>query len=65
VHVFLVLATGALRNLNHMYAGRDDQSWIGFIVFAVFLALCVGAWFALRPVVLRMIAGTMGTVGRR
>ncbi|MGN6325547.1 cytochrome b/b6 domain-containing protein [Pseudolysinimonas sp.] len=65
VHVFLVLATGALRNLNHMYAGRDDESWIGFIVFAAFIALCVAAWFALRPVVLRMLAGTMGTVGRR
>jgi len=65
VHVFLVLATGALRNLNHMYAGRDDQSWIGFIVFAAFLAVCVAGWFALRPVVLRLLAGTMGTVGRR
>ena len=65
VHVFLVLATGALRNLNHMYAGRDDHSWIGFIVFAVFIAVCVAGWFALRPVVLRLFAGTMGTVGRR
>lgn len=65
VHVFLVLATGALRNLNHMYAGRDDESWVGAAVFGVFVAVCVAAWFALRPAVLRLLAGTMGTVRRR
>ena len=26
--------TGALRNLNHMYAGRDDETWVGFWIFA-------------------------------
>jgi len=65
VHVFLVLATGALRNLNHMFAGNDTRSWAGVIVFAAFVAVCVAAWFALRPVVLRMLAGTMGAVRRR
>jgi thiosulfate reductase cytochrome b subunit len=65
VHVFLVLATGALRNLNHMYAGRDDGSWIGALIFAATVAAMVAAWFVLRPVVLRALAGTMGTVRRR
>jgi thiosulfate reductase cytochrome b subunit len=65
VHVFLVLTTGALRNLNHMYAGRDDESWIGAIVFAATVAVMVAAWFVLRPATQRAIAGTMGTVRRR
>ena len=65
VHVFLVLATGALRNLNHMYAGRDDESWIGAAVSAATVVAMVTAWFVLRPVVLRALAGTTGTVRRR
>ena len=35
IHVTLVFTTGLLRNLNHIYAGRDDSSWIGFGIFAV------------------------------
>jgi thiosulfate reductase cytochrome b subunit len=65
VHVFLVLATGALRNLNHMWAGRDDASWIGALVFAGFVVVCAVGWFALGPPVLRALAGTTGTVRRR
>lgn len=65
VHVVLVLATGALRNLNHMYAGRDDLSWAGTAVFAGTVAIMIAAWFVLRPSVLRAIAGTMGTIRRR
>ena len=34
MHVALVFTTGALRNLNHMYAGRNDHSWVGFWFFA-------------------------------
>ena len=33
VHVALVFATGALRNLNHMYGGSDVVNWIGFWIF--------------------------------
>lgn len=49
VHVGLVFATGALQNLNHMYAGRDDATWIGAAVFGVSLAVTVAAFVALRP----------------
>jgi len=35
VHVTLVLATGALRNLNHMYGGSSDENWIGFGIWLV------------------------------
>ncbi len=61
-HVTLVLATGTLRNLNHMYAGRDDDSWIGFGVFAASSALLVAAWVLARPAVLVRLAATSGTV---
>ncbi len=64
MHVTLVLATGALRNLNHMYASRDDQSWVGFGIFAGSVVLMIVAWFAARPLVLRSIAGVFGKVGR-
>ncbi|WP_346234127.1 hypothetical protein [Parafrigoribacterium mesophilum] len=64
VHVTLVLATGALRNLNHMYAARDDDGWAGFWYFAASLVVVVGAWVAARPVLLRPVASLMGKVSR-
>jgi thiosulfate reductase cytochrome b subunit len=64
VHVTLVLATGALRNLNHMYAGRDDQSWVGFAIFAGSVVLMVAAWMAVRPTILASMASLTGNVRR-
>lgn len=64
VHVFLVLATGALRNLNHMYGVRDDDTWFGFWVFLASVAMMVAAWFLARPIFLRPIASLMGKVSR-
>jgi thiosulfate reductase cytochrome b subunit len=71
VHVFLVLATGALRNLNHMYAalGSTDpdayaDNWTGFWFFVASLVVIVAAWIAARPLVLAPIARLFGTVGR-
>jgi thiosulfate reductase cytochrome b subunit len=49
VHVALVLLTGALRNLNHMFAGRDDETWVGAAVFAGALAVTAAAALVLRP----------------
>jgi thiosulfate reductase cytochrome b subunit len=31
IHVFLVMTTGALKNLNHMYAARDVVDWVWFL----------------------------------
>lgn len=53
VHVALVLTTGALRNLNHMYAGRDDGSWVGFWIFAASLVVMIVAWVAATPLTYR------------
>lgn len=64
VHVFLVLTTGALRNLNHMYGVRDDDGWFGFWVFLASVAAMVAAWFLARPIFLRPIASLMGKVSR-
>ena len=65
VHVTLVLATGALNNLNHMYAARNDGSWVGFWIFAASLVVMIGAWFLARPIFLRPIASLTGSVTRR
>jgi thiosulfate reductase cytochrome b subunit len=65
VHVTLVLATGALRNLNHMYAmADDDASWAGFWIFGASLVVMIVAWFAARPLFLRPVASLMGSVTR-
>ena len=61
-HVGLVLATGAVRNLNHMYAGRDDESWIGLVVWAASLVVMLVAWVVARPAVLTRLAALGGSV---
>jgi len=65
VHVVLVLATGALRNLNHMFAASDDAgSWWGVGFLAGGLVLMAAAVVAAQPLVLRPIAAIFGKVGR-
>ena len=64
VHVALVFATGALRNLNHMYASQDAVNWVGFWIFFASLVVIAAAWVAARPMVLAPIAGLFGRVGR-
>lgn len=65
VHVTLVLATGARSNLNHMYAMRDDNSWIGFGVFAASLIVIAVIWVAAQPLFLRPVASLSGRLSRR
>ena len=72
IHVALVLSTGALRNLNHMYAAQGStdptafaDNWTGFWMFIVSLVVIVGAWAAARPIVLAPIARLFGTVSAR
>lgn len=64
VHVTLVLATGALRNLNHMYGGSDEVNWWGFSIFAISLVVMAAAWVLAQPLFLRPIAALTGKVGR-
>lgn len=72
VHVALVLATGALRNLNHMYAARgsvDPEAFTsdptGLLIFAASLVVMAAAWIAARPAVLVPIARLFGEVKQR
>ncbi len=65
VHITLVMATGALRNLNHMYAMRDDTSWVGFWIFAASLVIIIVTWIAAQPLLLRPIAALTGRLSRQ
>lgn len=72
VHVFLVLATGALRNLNHMYAARGSvapdafaSDPTGLLLFAASLLAMAVAWITARPSVLIPIARLFGEVKQR
>jgi len=65
VHVFLVFATGTLRNLNHMFAGSDQISWVGFWWFVAGLAVTAVAVILARPLVLAPIASLFGKVSNR
>ena len=65
VHVALVLLTGMLRNLNHMFAAQDAVTWTGFWVFLLSLAVIAGGWVAARPLVLAPIAKLFGQVSGR
>ncbi|WP_240747016.1 cytochrome b/b6 domain-containing protein [Microbacterium sp. K24] len=64
-HVALVMLTGFLRNLNHMYASQDAVTWTGFWVFIGSLVVLAIGWFAARPLVLAPIAKLFGKVSGR
>ncbi|MGH3676724.1 MAG: molybdopterin-dependent oxidoreductase [Mycobacterium sp.] len=53
IHVTLVVTTAALRNFNHMFASRDDDSWIGFWIFAAAMVVVIVCWVAATPFTLR------------
>ena len=53
VHVSLVFTTGLLNNLNHIDAGRNDDSWLGFWIFVGWMTVVVVAWVAATPLTLR------------
>ena len=72
IHVLLVVSTGALRNLNHMYGAQGSvdptefaDNWFGFWMFVASLAVMVGAVLAARPFVLAPIASLFGKVSSR
>ncbi|MGI8596354.1 MAG: molybdopterin-dependent oxidoreductase [Thermoleophilaceae bacterium] len=53
IHVFFVFTTGLLTNLNHIHAGRDDESWIGFGLFAASMVVVTVGWVAATPFTIR------------
>ncbi|WP_241228284.1 cytochrome b/b6 domain-containing protein [Corynebacterium hylobatis] len=65
IHVILVFATGALRNLNHMYAAQDSTNWTGFGLFVLSLAAIVVGLIAIRPSLIAPLAQRFGDVTAR
>ncbi|MFD1203393.1 cytochrome b/b6 domain-containing protein, partial [Leucobacter albus] len=65
IHVFLVMTTGALRNLNHMYAGNDGAGWFGFWMFVAGLGAIAIVWVLTRPMLIAPIASLFGKVSNR
>jgi DMSO/TMAO reductase YedYZ molybdopterin-dependent catalytic subunit/thiosulfate reductase cytochrome b subunit len=53
LHVTFVFTTGLLVNLNHVYAGRTGDSWLGFWLFAVSMVVYVVGWVAATPFTIR------------
>jgi thiosulfate reductase cytochrome b subunit len=64
VHVVLVLSTGALRNLNHMFAANDGVDWWGFTVFLIAVAAIASGWMLVRPSVMKQAGALFGKIGR-
>ncbi|WP_029144854.1 cytochrome b/b6 domain-containing protein [Microbacterium luticocti] len=64
-HVTLVFTTGALHNLNSMFAANGGDSWIGFWFFVGAMFVVAIGWVAARPLVLAPIARLFGTVSGR
>jgi methionine sulfoxide reductase catalytic subunit len=53
-HVFFVFTTDLLANLNHVYAGRTDDSWgLGFWLFAASMVVVVVGWVGATPFTIR------------
>ena len=65
VHVVLVFSTGALKNLNHMFAGTEFVNWTGFWLFVLTIFITAAGWVAARPLVLAPIASVFGKVSNR
>ncbi|WP_433789670.1 hypothetical protein [Actinoplanes sp. CA-252034] len=42
-----------MRNLNHIYARRDDAGWAGFWIFAASMVVVVVGWVTATPLTLR------------
>jgi DMSO/TMAO reductase YedYZ molybdopterin-dependent catalytic subunit/thiosulfate reductase cytochrome b subunit len=64
VHVTLVFITGARVNLNMMWAGVNDDSWSGLVIFLVAMLLLIVTWWWASPFTLRhaRLVQRIGTV---
>jgi DMSO/TMAO reductase YedYZ molybdopterin-dependent catalytic subunit/thiosulfate reductase cytochrome b subunit len=53
VHVTLVFITGARVNLNMMFAGVNDDSWRGVLIFVPTIAIVAVVWCLASPFTIR------------
>jgi DMSO/TMAO reductase YedYZ molybdopterin-dependent catalytic subunit/thiosulfate reductase cytochrome b subunit len=49
VHGTFVFKTAARSNLNHMWAGVNNNSWEGLWIFAIAAAILIATWFFASP----------------
>jgi methionine sulfoxide reductase catalytic subunit len=53
IHGTLVLITGARANLNYMWAGVNNGSWDGALIFGAALIVAIVAWCVASPFTIR------------
>ena len=53
VHVTMVFITGLRHNVNHMFAGLNNNSPLGLKIFGVAICVVVVAWLAASPLTIR------------
>ena len=53
VHVTMVFITGLLHNVNHMFAGLNNNSPLGLEIFAAAMLFVFVAWILASPITLR------------
>ncbi len=52
-HGAMVFVTGIRQNTNHMFGGVDDNSWTGFPLFLLAMAVMIAAWLVVSPLTIR------------
>ncbi len=52
-HVTLVFITGARQNLNYMWAGVNDASWNGMLIWGCCMAAVIVTWWLASPFTIR------------
>ena len=62
VHVFLVLTTGLVRNLNMMFAANNGDSLVGLVICVLGLDVIMAVWMILRPQTVAALARLFGKV---
>jgi len=53
MHGIMVFVTGLRENTNHMFAGVENQSWAGFPLFLLAMAIMTTAWLLASPFTVR------------
>lgn len=49
IHVTLVFITGMRQNLGYMFAGKDNNSWEGFMIFCAAMLPVIVTWVLASP----------------
>ncbi|MBV6402252.1 MAG: Sulfoxide reductase catalytic subunit YedY [Anaerolineales bacterium] len=52
-HTTLVFITGLRKNLNYMFAGVNDSSWAGVLIYIPVMLLLIAVWLALTPLTIK------------